>query len=547
MSEGTSPIDRFAFGPVAAVRPWLFAKALYLVLAFDVWHTLVGPAWRYGAAGFNVAHFAILDALPIPTREAYVGMLVLVGAMAIVAATLPRTPRALSIAITLLYTWGWSCSMLDSYQHHYLLSGMLVTVCLYPQLTAIELFGTVTRSATAPAPTTPSKGQKKRARVASASKWVAMFPHGLVARVRSIGWTLTTTFAGIVYAFTAVSKAEPEWRSGDALRNITHEGATMPEAMDFAESIGFAPETVFHLMGTGMIAVQIVCALGYLTASLRDGLSTSGERQALGDALRVDSTRITIAFAVSLLLALGAWLRFNFAYAVVVFVLGVAVGMPRSFQVLAFAPKGRPEPLSMLASLALLVALSFHAGAEYIGLQIGWFSYYMMVLALAALTPAPWLAAFAESLSAPFRTLEPSMLARAPIAAPIAGLVAAGIAAYAGAQIDLPGSQTACLVVAAVAAASGIAGLALADHRGSLARVTVALGVAMIACWLSMTSGTERYDFYRFGGGDFRRRHEYRRALEDYRRANLYAPPGQSRDDRVREVEAAIRAEGGTP
>ena len=72
-------------------------------------------------------------------------------------------------------------------------------------------------------------------------------------------------------------------------------------------------------------------------------------------------------------------------------------------------------------------------------------------------------------------------------------------------------------------------------------------GVVVFGGWVAMTSGNGRYDFYRFGGGDYRRRHEYRAALEDYRRANAYAPPGEGRDDRVREMDQAIRAEGGTP
>lgn len=475
-------LERFAFGPIAAVRPWLFAKALYLILALDVWHTLVGPAWRYGAAGFNVAHFAILDALPIPTREAYVGMLVLVGAMSFVAVALPRTPRWLAAAITALYTWGWSCSMLDSYQHHYLLSVLLFAACFFPRLSATDLFGIAGEkpaTSVTPATTAPAKRAKKKG--ASAPK-VAAARAPEVATIRSIGWTLVVTFSGIVYAFTAISKSEPEWRSGDALRNITGNGATMPGPMHFAESIGLETDTVFHLLGTGMIAVQIVCALGYLTATLRD--ASSGETK--------------------------RW-------------------------------------LAGLGSLALALALSFHVGAEYIGLQIGWFSYYMIALACVALTPAVWLSRLSSELTSPFRARGPGPFATTPLLAPVLGLVAAGAAVYAGVEIDLPGAYEASVAVAVVALALGVGALLREPLRPELGRAAGALGVGMVVCLFAMTQGEGRYDFYRFGGGDFRRRHEYQNALEAYREANRYAPEGESREARVHEMEEAIRREGGTP
>ena len=538
MSE-SGPVDRVVFGPVAAVRPWLFAKALYVLLALDVWHTLVGPAWRYGAAGFNVAHFAILDALPMPTREAYIGMLVLVGAMGFTAAALPRTPRALSIAIAVLYTWGWSCSMLDSYQHHYLITVLLVATCFFPRLTAVDLFGRG-----APIPVATAKASKKK----GTPPGVTLFPDGLVARIRSLGWTLVTSFAGVVYSFTAVSKWEPEWRSGAALRDITHGGASMQAPMDFAGELGLDADTVFAILGSGMIVVQVVCAIGYLTASLRDGAPSEAETKALEAqwaAMVAERTRITIAAAVSIMIALGVGVSFSWIGALVVMALGITIGMPRVFHRFAFAPLGRPRVLSIVASLALLLALSFHVGAEYIGLQIGWFSYYMIVLALVALVPAHWLAALAAVVTQPVRSADESVFDRVPLMAPVLGLVAAGAAAYAGVEIDLPGAYTTSIAVGLVALALGVGAMMRPALRPTLARAAAGLGVGMIVCGISMTRGTERYDFYRFAGGDFRRRHEYRQALEAYVEANRYAPPGESREDRVHEMEDAIR--NGTP
>ncbi len=567
MSERAEPVtptgwlDRWAFGPVAAVRPWLFAKFFYLLLAFDVWHTLVGPSWRYGAAGFNVAHFAILDALPIPTREVYVGMLIVVGTLSLAAVLLPAPPRWISAAIFVLYTWGWSCSMLDSYQHHYLLSAVQLALCFFPRHTAADLFGLAPKGgAAAPAPA-PKKA-KKKGDGASRSR-ASLFPHGLVARVQSLGWTFVTTLAGIVYTFTAISKTEPEWRSGEALRNITQNGATMAAPMSFAtDTLGMSPDTVFHLLGTGVIAVQVVCALGYLTASLRDGPSSLEERAFFDEAYRATAsewTRVVIvlfataALAVAVGLGAGPWLG------VLVFLVVLPLPLPRSLQQMLFRPLGgRPSWQAVLATLALLLAVSFHVGAEYIGLQIGWFSYYMIGLALVALTPASWLALGAALVTRPVRSGEPSLVDRTPILAPALGLLAMATGAWAGIDIDLPGSYPAGLLLGLAGLGAGLLAMFRPEWRASLGRGALAVAIAMPLCWMTMTSGMERYDFYRFAGGDFRRRHEYASAVVAYRQANRYAPPDEHdedgrvvrsyrRDAQLREVEEAARREGTLP
>jgi hypothetical protein len=43
--------------------------------AVDTWLLMIPRGGRYGAGGFNVAHFAWIDALfPVPTPRAYVGI-----------------------------------------------------------------------------------------------------------------------------------------------------------------------------------------------------------------------------------------------------------------------------------------------------------------------------------------------------------------------------------------------------------------------------------------------------------------------------------------
>ena len=55
--------DRYWFGPVAAVRPYVLERAVLFLLALDSWVQFVPHGGRYGAGGFNVAHFLWLDAI----------------------------------------------------------------------------------------------------------------------------------------------------------------------------------------------------------------------------------------------------------------------------------------------------------------------------------------------------------------------------------------------------------------------------------------------------------------------------------------------------
>lgn len=550
-------LDRFAFGPVAAVRPWLLLKATLLLLAVDVWHTHLGPAWRYGAAGFNVAHFGWMDgAFPMPTREAYVAMLVGVGVGAIVTALMARPPRPLLVLVTFLYTWGWSCSMHDSYQHHYLISLILFGFCFFPRLDSTQLFGTVGEAPVARPEGERPRGKKTGAQVAAkastssvaGSAVLAALPHGVVPRVYSVGYAMVTSVVAIVYAFTAISKSEVEWRDGDALRNITRDGTVIPDVMSLAHAVGMSDETLFWLMGHSVIGVQIACALGYLLASARDGESTAEERTLLRgqlEALHADRVRITIALVVIPIACLVAGRIVGVLPALVLFVVATGVALPRSFHRFCFAPFGRPGGQAILAAIALLNALSFHIGAEYIGLQIGWFSYYMLVLALIALTPAHWLSALAMALTAPFRRVRAPFLSRWPISGPVLGIVAAIVAVASGSAVDIPGAYQCSILIALASFAAGLSAMVRPDLGAERTRGVIAALVAMLVLYASFTTGGERYDYYRFAGGDFRRRHEYPAALEAYREADRYAPEGEGRAAQIHQMEQLI--ESGAP
>lgn len=536
-SEGASTLGPWAtywLAPVAAVRPWLLTKAVLLLLAFDVLHTHLGPAWRYGAAGFNVPHFAWMDALPLPTTAAYVAMLFFVSVASLVCALVPRPPRPLLVAIAALYTWGWSCSMHDSYQHHYLLSIVLVALAFSPTLDARRLFGDASTPADA--------------------------PHGLVPRVHALSQTLLTSAAACVYTYTAVSKTEPDWLSGEAMRTITRNGETIPGAVDFAASLGIEGDDLWWWLGHGVVPAQLICACAYAAAPLLDGPSTQAERARfdalVGSLWRAGGRGPAMVGGAMVGLALGVVLGFAtglggvgiFVSALGATLAGAAVFFDAATWRFVLAPFGRPTPRGVLAALGLVTALSFHVGAEYLDLSIGWFSAYMIVLACLTLLPARWLSLFAFAVTAPVRTHRIDW--RAPQVLPrlvLATLAGGASLVVMGQLADLPGAMMACAaftgVLVVVAGGAVGARLERADALPFALACTFA-GVALSA-WVHVSPA--RFDYYRFAGGDFRRRLDYDAALHAYERANAYAPLGQSRDDRIEEMREQIRQRRGMP
>ncbi len=186
--------DRYFFGEVAAVRPYLLVKGLLLLLAVDTWVLRTEHGGRYGVGGFNVAHFAWLDAIqPVPTTAFYVGFVLFCGLLAFVLGTV-RTSRAGLAVLTVLYTYSWAMSMLDSYQHHYFISLVLVCMVFFPEVSGSDLFGR-------PDVADPPKNARKKKR----RKRKAETPSAPPARER-LGYVLASVSTGIVYLYTAIPR-----------------------------------------------------------------------------------------------------------------------------------------------------------------------------------------------------------------------------------------------------------------------------------------------------------------------------------------------------
>jgi hypothetical protein len=430
--------------------------------------------------------------------------------------------------------------MHDSYQHHYLLSFLLLAIALLPTLDARQMFG---------AATTPSGA-----------------PHGVVPRVHAMGMWLLTSACAIVYTFTAVAKAEPDWLSGDAMRNITHGGETIRGALDFAADLGIDEDRFWWLLGHGVVPAQIVIALAYALAPLLDGPSTSAERTRLSELVGdlfvaggrgpaiLGGALVGAALGVVIGFALGLGAIGTFTTTLLVAITGTVLFFDARtwrFALQPFDPASRPlgaKVRGALAIIGMLTALSFHVGAEHLSLAIGWFSAYMIVIALVTFLPARWLSLAVFALSAPMRARTTDW--DSPLVVPrlvLAGL-AGGVALVVMGQLaDLPGATSAALALTLALAlfVGGAVGGRLPRRDAMPIALACAVAGTLLSAWVHVSPA--RFDYYRFAGGDFRRRLQYEEALHAYERSNRYAPPGESRDDRIEEMRAMIRERRGLP
>ncbi len=554
----------FVFPGVVLARPYLLLRLTLVLLAFDCFLDLVPHGGRYGVGNFNVAHFHWMDAvLPTPSPALYLGTLIVSGVLALAMALRPYRP---GLAVLFgAYTYAWSMSMLDSYQHHYLISLLLFSCIFLPLPTAAQVVGEESwedgeeereegkgraSSTKAQADTGSAKAQadasvliggvaylvgifdllavsvklpgllatigltestgwvvrsalliagvvvpwmarspKKRSPDKDASEQDAfeqdpnddaMFPQ---AFARSWAYVSVGVTCAIVYFYTAVTKLSPDWRDGHALRRIGHSDAFV--ALEEAAREGLPllgpleSDAFWSLLAKGAIAVQLVSAMAFLLGS--------------------QSARLR---EVRLRGRVGSWLRDGWLGPLVVALFGLA-------------------------------PLSFHLGAETMGLEIGWFSYYMLLLVIVFFSPAPSLVAAVAGLSWPWRKLKGlggRWLVKdatqegaeiGPLSVLSSVLVVIAFALWRLWDVDLPGSTGAGVVVGVLLACAAIYSFRYRRlHR--FVSLPVAALVATLGASVALSQSEVRYDYYRFVGGDHRRRGEYEAALEAYEKANRY-------------------------
>lgn len=421
--------ERYFGVAYAAARPYLLMRVLLSMLALDTWMLMIGHAGRYGAGDFNVAHIHLLDLVaPMPTPALYIGVLLLSGLLALVVA-MTGGVRAIGALLFLLYTYSWSMSMLDSFQHHYFMSLLLACLVFFPALSARQVHPPDRAADAAP------------------------------TLVRGLGYPLLCATVAILYFYTTLAKCDANWVDGATIQRISKAGYAVDPLRKLALSMGIGEQRFWSLLATAVIPHELFISVGYGLAPLRDS-----------------TTR--------------PWLRH-------------------------------------LCTWAGIGALLLHVGAERMGLEIGWFSYYMMALSVCVLLPAAWVDRLGRVVTVPAAWLSDALSddAGADNARPGTLAMFAGVAAilhFTGGMIDLPGARAASWVAAGALLVHVVISLA-ADRPLASRPLLVATGAAAAVMWLAITTSDVRWDYYRFRGGDLMRRGELEEALWTYEKGERYA------------------------
>ncbi|MEZ4288642.1 MAG: hypothetical protein R3A47_10985 [Polyangiales bacterium] len=227
--------NRFFYGPIVAARPFLLIKSLLSILAFDCWINLLPQAGRYSIGGFNTAHFAILDRwIAEPTPRLYGAVIMLTGVLSL-ASVIGRVHRFTIALITLLFTFAWTMSLLDSSPLHYLVSLILFCFCFWKPTTASELSR----------------------------------PQGNVRMESCWPYVLFTVSLAIAYAYAAAWRLYFRIADPTSLRLIAPP-TKIDSLLGVLKRIGLGSENVTNILPYILIALLTLSAAGYFFASPRD-------------------------------------------------------------------------------------------------------------------------------------------------------------------------------------------------------------------------------------------------------------------------------------
>lgn len=244
-------------GSYLAVRPYVFSKLFLCMVALDTWLLMIGHAGRYGVADFNVAHFAVMDrVLPLPTPAHYVAFLLLTGLLALTLALLGTRALPMAVLFT-LYTYSWSMSMLDSYQHHYFVSLVMLCMVFFPRQT---------------------------------------LPPDRSAATSGFGYPLLAATVTLLYTFTAIAKMDAQWCNGFTLRRISSAEQVLAPLLRMARDLGVSDATFWSVASTSVIPVELLIACGYALSARQDAPTSSRWLRLL----------VALIFPIAVALHLGA-------------------------------------------------------------------------------------------------------------------------------------------------------------------------------------------------------------------------------------------------
>jgi len=238
----------------------LFRVVFFTIVALDCFIDIAHAA-RYGARGFNVSQLPGLDpVLPVPSRVA-IATVCLVGAFLALRMVFGVAMAASVRLLTALWAYRYFISQLDSYQHHYLISLLLLIGCFVPWEEARQR------------PEPPPRRERKRKKQRDAeprrhwlSAGIADMPAELVVRHWAI--RLLVVQVAILYFWAAVAKMNHAWVDGSAL----HAEMSTGWASDLVQRVFGAArvDQAHHVLSHGgfAVAAKLVLAAELMLAAL---------------------------------------------------------------------------------------------------------------------------------------------------------------------------------------------------------------------------------------------------------------------------------------
>lgn len=422
MSAVRENFDHYFFAPVAAVRPLLVEKCVLVLLALDMWFLRLGMANRYDEKELNLAHFDWLDAVsPAPSAGLFVGVAMLTGMLALVIA-MANLGVAWRLALLILYSYTWAMSRLDSFQHHYLLSWVLLCIAFFPRVRVADFRGETA----------------ERSRSPLVSAWA---------------WVLLGVFAAIVYAYTTIAKLDPVWQSGACVQQLEGTATLMKPLESAFVALGGKAGSFWNLMAQATVVAEVLLSAGYLLMTQQDRLASR-------------------------------W-------------------------------------VSRMCFVCWLLAIGLHASFELAGLRIGWFSYFMMLLASTSFLPASWLERFIRPLVWLDGSARATQQATPRGVLAITSLLAIATLLAVAWWFDLPGLLPAA-GIGTVGFVAALTALGLKGECDAQCRLPVALLVAAILLATALEFGGARANFYPYRLRQLQRRGDFEAAREMLPKATTY-------------------------
>ncbi|MCB9538905.1 MAG: HTTM domain-containing protein [Myxococcales bacterium] len=233
--------DRYWHG-FALERPRIVVLRVlfFALLGLDLWLINIEHAPRYGAGDFNVTQIDFLDRLvPTPTA-AVTGALWLIGGFLALRAAFGVAVRQSAIGLVVCYAALYFWSQADSYQHHYLISLLLIIMAFIPEW--------VWHGVDAPAPPADAVEQ----------------PPDRPPAYRHWALRLIYVQLALLYFWTAVAKVDDVWLAGITMDQLTTSAEVRALMAGLAERLGTEPAAIYPLAAKAVMLGEFFAAAVFL-------------------------------------------------------------------------------------------------------------------------------------------------------------------------------------------------------------------------------------------------------------------------------------------